>query len=91
MKKNELKPINYPYLFFIRDVSEYEIKCNRIDKVIPFFLTYDKYLQEIKKLIVSDVKCPMLGGEIEPNLLKLLDDPIDYLKSIKVVEGVINN
>ena len=33
----------------------------------------------------------MLGGEIEPNLLKLLDDPIDYLKSIKVVEGVINN
>lgn len=58
---------------------------------IPFFLTNDKYLQEIKKLIVSDVKCPMLGGEIEPNLLKLLDDPIDYLKSIKVVEGVINN
>ena len=48
-------------------------------------------IQEMKNLMVNDVKCPMCGGEVDPNLLQPLDDPIAYLKSRKVAEGGGNN
>ena len=48
-------------------------------------------IQEMKNLMINDVKCPMCGGEVDPNLLQPLDDPISYLKSRKVAEGGGNN
>ena len=44
-------------------------------------------IQEMKNLMINDVKCPMCGGEVDPSLLQPLDDPIAYLKSRKVAEG----
>ena len=44
-------------------------------------------IPEMKKLLVNEVKCPMCGGEVDPNLLQPLDDPSAYLKSRKVAEG----
>ena len=45
----------------------------------------------MKGLLVNEVKCPMCGGEVDPNLLQPLDDPSSYLKSRKVAEGGANN
>ena len=48
-------------------------------------------IPEMKNLMVNEVKCPMCGGEVDPNLLQPLDDPSAYLKSRKVAEGGGNN
>ena len=48
-------------------------------------------IPEMKGLLINEVKCPMCGGEVDPNLLQPLDDPSAYLKSRKVAEGGGNN
>ena len=48
-------------------------------------------IPEMKQLLVNEVKCPMCGGEVDPNLLQPLDDPSAYLKSRKVAESGGNN
>ena len=44
-------------------------------------------IEEMKELLINEVKCPMCSGEMDPKLVEKINDPIGYLKSRKVAVG----
>ena len=38
----------------------------------------------MKELLVNEVRCPMCDGEVDANLLEVIEESIPYLKSRRV-------